>query len=265
MYLEEIYLENTGPISKYHIKPPFADNGNPLPVVIVGPNGSGKSIFLSYIVDALMELAKEAFDDVVPSDGLNAPYFRVISGTAIRSGQPFSLSLLRFKANGNDLHYCEKSGMLDPAIDSPDLKPVFRPVWKWPTEGNHKNVSTNEKTVKTEMLKGTYAFFPASRHEDPVWLNPKSLKVNMDSSANRRSNDELDKPLHVETCAEKNISWILDVLFDAAVDFDIIRKLQMGAVLSDAEGTDWNNLRVLQRSRQNIERILRAVVQDEQG
>ena len=61
MYLDEIYLENTGPISKCHIHLPFAGNSNPRPVVIVGPNGSGKSIFLSYIVDALMELAKTVF------------------------------------------------------------------------------------------------------------------------------------------------------------------------------------------------------------
>ena len=72
MYLEEIYLENTGPISKCHIKPLFADNGNPLPVVIVGPNGSGKSIFLSYIVDALTEFAKKAFRDIVPTDRFGA-------------------------------------------------------------------------------------------------------------------------------------------------------------------------------------------------
>ena len=66
MYLDEIYLENTGPISKCHVKPPFANNGNPLPIVVVGPNGSGKSIFLSYIVDALMEFAKTVFRDIVP-------------------------------------------------------------------------------------------------------------------------------------------------------------------------------------------------------
>ena len=55
MYLSEIYLENTGPVSKCHIHLPFVNNSTPRPVVIVGPNGSGKSIFLSYIVDALME------------------------------------------------------------------------------------------------------------------------------------------------------------------------------------------------------------------
>ena len=282
MYLEEIYLENTGPISKCHAKPLFADNGNPLPVVIVGPNGSGKSIFLSYVVDALTEFAKQAFRDITPSDGLSTPYFRVIHPRAIRSGERFSLSLLRFKTSSDNLYYCEKSGLLDPTTYSSNLKSEFAPVWSWPTDGNHKLVSTDNednwsadeihevvsptgKLVKTEMQEGAYAFFPESRHEDPVWLNPKSLKINMDAPVNRRFSNDLDKPLQVETCADENIGWILDVLFDAAVDYDIIRKLQVGTVLSDAERTNWSNSRPLQQSRHNIERILQAVLQDKQA
>lgn len=282
MYLKEIYLENTGPISKCHVKPLFADNGNPLPVVIVGPNGSGKSIFLSYIVDALMEFAKQAFRDIIPPDGLSTPYFRVIHQRAIRSGERFSLSLLRFKTSSDNLYYCEKSGSLDPATYSSNLKSVFAPVWNWRAEGNHKltsagkeddwsineileDLSPSGKIIKTELQKGAYAFFPASRHEDPVWLNPRSLKINMDAPVNRRFDNELNKPLQVETCADENIGWILDVLFDAAVDYDIIRKLQVGTVLSDAERTNWDNSRPLQQSRHNIERILQAVLQDKQA
>ena len=45
MYLHEIFLQNTGPISECHVKPPFDENGNPQPIVIVGPNGSGKLFF----------------------------------------------------------------------------------------------------------------------------------------------------------------------------------------------------------------------------
>ena len=139
---------------------PFDDNGNPLPVVIVGPNGSGKSIFLSYIVDALMEFAKKAFRDTVPADGLNQPYFRVIHPRAIRSGEQFSLSLLHFKANNDNLYYREKSGMLDPAAYSPDVKSVFDSVWQWPKDENHKEVLSNEKTIKEEMRKGGLCLFP---------------------------------------------------------------------------------------------------------
>ncbi|RKU33909.1 hypothetical protein C6499_00340 [Candidatus Poribacteria bacterium] len=281
MYLKEIYLENTGPISKCHVELPFADNGIPLPIVIVGPNGSGKSIFLSYIVDALIEFGKRAFRDVVLPDSLESPYFRIIHPRGIRSGELFSLSLLQFKVNDDNLYYCEKSGLLDPTTYTSNLKSLFAKVWNWSTSGNHKEVSTDNediwsayetqeflspigKIIKTQMQEGAYAFFPASRHEDPVWLNPEILKVNMDASVNRRFSKDLGKPLQVKTCANENIGWILDVLFDASVDYDIIRKLQGGAVLSDEEKTNWNNSRPLQQSRYNIERILQAVLQDKQ-
>lgn len=268
MYLKEIFLQNTGPISECHVKLPFIKNGDeekPLPVIIVGPNGSGKTIFLSYIADALFEFAKIAFSDIVDSDGLRSPYFRVIHQRAIKSGAPFSLSLLHFKVSEDDLYYCEKSGILDPTTYSPCQESVFSKVWKWPENIDHKNVLADEETVKTEMQGGAHAFFPASRHEEPIWLNPKGLNVNMDAAVNRRFATELDKPLQVKTCAERNISWILDLMFDSAVDVDIIQKLQKRLALSSTEENSWNDSFALHRSRQNIERILQAVVQDMQA
>lgn len=276
MYLKEIYLENTGPISNCHVKSPFDDNGNPLPIVVVGPNGSGKSIFLSYVVDALMEFAKKAFSDIMRPDGLHTPYFRFIQPTGIKSGESFSLSLLHFKANNNDSYYCEKSGVLDSATYSPNVKSVFNSVWKWSKDENHKDVFPKgnivKDSVKTDMQKGAHAFFPARRHEEPDWLNPKSLKAGMNDLANRRFDDELDKPLWVETCAEENVSWILDVFLDSLIDPDILQRLQILQVeksrnvivhnLNQVESKKLRNRQVLRQARQNVERILQAVLQD---
>ena len=256
MYLDEIYLENTGPISKCQVELPFADNGAPRPVVIVGPNGSGKSIFLSYIVDALMELAKAAFRDIVPSNGLGTPYFRVISPRAIRSGETFSLSLLRFKTADGELHYCEKAGRLDPETPSPDLRSVFAPVWNWQLDGNHKEVSHNEKIIETEMERGAHVFFPASRREDPDWLNPKSLTAGP-ASAISRFNNELAKPIRVETCTEESISWILDVFLDSLVDLNLL-----ASNLNLGKQTYLQQRQILRLARENVERILRAILQD---
>ena len=269
MYLKEIYLQNTGPISECHVKPPFDDTGNPLPIVIVGPNGSGKTIFLSYIVDALTEFAKKAFTDIVHLDGLSKPYFRFIHPSAIRSGQLFSLSLLHFKSNDDNLYYCEKSGNLNSATYSPDVKSVFNLVWNWPTEKNHKDVHGDKKAIETEMQEGAYAFFPTSRHEDPVWQNPRGLKPSLDAPAIHYLAGQLNKPLRVETCADENISWILDVLLDASVDYDIIKKFKeksdkqsIRSILSETERIIWNNAPILQVARENIEHILREIVQD---
>lgn len=286
MYLHEIFLQNTGPISECHVKPPFDENGNPQPIVIVGPNGSGKTIFLSYIVDALAEFAKQAFTDVVRSDGLSTPFLRTIQPRAIRSGQPFSLSLLHFKANSDNLYYCEKSGRLEAASYSPSVKPVFNPVWNWSTKENHKNISVNEKTVETEMTNGAYAFFPASRREDPDWLNPKSLKAHPTSSSSRFAK-QLDKPLWIETCAEENISWVLDVFLDSLIDPDEQQKLNNFVSTLRLENPEqqitWlpellpivdnspellsivhniGNRNSFMKARQNVERILQEILQD---
>ena len=257
MYLDEIYLENTGPISKCHVKLPFADDSNPHPVVIVGPNGSGKSILLSYIVDALMEFAKTAFSDIVPSGGPNIPYFRIIHPRAIRSGESFSLSLLRFKTTDSDLHYCEKAGRLDPGTPSPDLRSMFGPVWNWQVDEDYKGVSPNEDIIKAEMKKDAHAFFPASRREDPDWLNPRSLTAGPDDPAIKRFNDQLAKPLRIETCTEENISWILNVFLDSLIDID-----HLLPNLSPEKAMDFQNRRVLRQARQNVERILQEILQD---
>ena len=273
MYLNEIFLQNTGPISECHVKPQF-DEGKPFPIVIVGPNGSGKTIFLSYIVDALMEFAKRVFNDIVPSDGLSSPFFRIVSPTTIKSRERFSLSFLRFKTGDSDLSYCEKSGTLDRSTYSSDLKSVFAPVWNWPTKENHKDISVNEKTIETEMRKGAYAFFPASRRETPDWLNPNSIKDGIieggiNVSANRHFAHQLDKPIWIETCAEENIGWILDVFLDSSVDVELLWKLQVteagerilpNASLSQIK--DIENRNILRNALRNVDRVLKKILQD---
>lgn len=258
MYLDEIYLENTGPISKCHVQLPFTNDRNPCPVIIVGPNGSGKSIFLSYIVDALMEFAKKAFTDIVPSGGPNIPYFRVIHPRAIRSGEAFSLSLLRFKTAGTDLHYREKAGQLDPETHSPDLRSAFNPVWNWQLDEGEKRVSDKEQIIKDEMQKGAHVFFPASRREDPDWFNPRSLTAGPDDPAIKRFNDQLAKPLRVETCTEENVSWLLNVFLDSLFD---LRSLERNEALAEAVNL-LRNHGVLVQALRNVEHILQVILQD---
>ena len=150
-----------------------------------------------------------------------------------------------------------KLGRLDPETYSPDLKSVFAPVWNWQRNENYKGVSRNEEIIKAEIEKGAHAFFPASRREDPDWFNPKSLTVGPETSAIGHFNKELAKPLRVETCTEESISWILDVFLDSLVDLRLLRPN-----LSIEEVVNLENRQALQRARQNVERILQAILQD---
>src|SRR5215217_2054801 len=97
MYLKTCWLENTGPISKFSIQMPFNADGKPKPVVLVGGNGAGKTVVLSYIADALIEIAKMAYWDVVPHQGTNSPYLRLVSVGNQKVGESFGLACLSFE------------------------------------------------------------------------------------------------------------------------------------------------------------------------
>ena len=262
MYLKEIYLENTGPISKCHVELPFNEE-NPLPVVVVGPNGSGKSIFLSYIVDALTEFAKTAVSNLVPD-------FRTVNQHAIRSGELFSLSLLRFETTDRESFYCEKVGALDPSNYPPDFKSRFDSVWDCLDGEDDKKVSIDKNIVNSEMEENVHAFFPARRYENPDWLYNTSLEAGLRSSSMNRFNMERDKPLRVETCALENISWILDVFLDSFINPELApevpRALDPEVQLSPSSSPKILELReryTLGVTRQNVESILRTILQDD--
>ena len=268
MYLHEIFLQNTGPISECHVRP-LIDNGNPRPIIVVGPNGSGKSIFLSYIVDALMEFTKKACDNIVIGEGHSGPYFRSINQHAIKSGEQFSLSLLRFETTDGESCYCEKVGALAPSNYPPDFKSRFDSVWDCLDGEDDKKVSIDKDIVNSEMEENVHAFFPARRYENPDWLYNTSLEMGLSSSITR-SNRQLDKPLKVETCASENISWILDVFLDSSINPEQVQEflkiLTPDLPIQDSSSPKISDLRAryaLRVTRQNIENILQKILQDE--
>ncbi len=261
MYLHEIFLQNTGPISECHVKLPFDDEENPLPVVIVGPNGSGKSIFLSYIVDALTEFRRKAFSDAVPT-------FRIINQHAIRSGEQFSLSLLRFVTADAESSYCEKVGALDPSNYSSDFKSRFDSIWEGLDGNDDKYVSIDRDIVRSDIEENAHTFFPARRYENPDWLDNVRLEAGL-TSARTRSNWLPDKPLVVETCASENISWLLDVFLDSSINPELAQEvpnlLNPDVQISDLTPKllDLQERYILRESRQNIEDILQTILQDD--
>ena len=74
MYINEIDVENLGPIEKANIKFSFKKGGAPKPLVLVGKNGSGKSTLISNIVDSFYEFASIGFNNIKEKDPNNALY-----------------------------------------------------------------------------------------------------------------------------------------------------------------------------------------------
>ena len=95
MYFKSLTYHNVGPLRRIDFELPFNDEGFPKPLFVIGKNGSGKSVFVSNIVDALIEAAATRFGNVMPDLGLSGKqYFKVIRPSEISVGKATLRSML---------------------------------------------------------------------------------------------------------------------------------------------------------------------------
>lgn len=116
IYLRDCWIENVGPIQFLDLRPEFTPQGHPKPLLIVGQNGSGKTILLAHIIDALVELGKTTFQDMVSEQAPGLPqaqYLKPITRANVRSGASFGIGLLEFFGGTKTFSYVERTGTID--------------------------------------------------------------------------------------------------------------------------------------------------------
>lgn len=265
MYLKECLIENVGPIKLLDFSLPFDEHGNPKPVVLVGQNGSGKSIFLSHVVDALMEFAKQAYQDVVPDQGFRSSYFKLTGPTNQRTGEQFGVALLGFAEAEGKYTYADKSGILDANAYRERTGDRFgHDVTTWPLEGNHKAVSQAPEFFEKYFRDSAVCYFPPTRHEDPHWLNQGSVVDHSSFSFVQRLSGQLGKPLIVERSAEENKRWLLDVILDSRVEIETTLSKDPPPALQHVITSNVGDNLYLKQSKQNVEKLLQHVLQEEE-
>jgi len=92
MYLRSIQLKNTGPIQELGLTMPFAGD-LPKPLVLVGRNGSGKSTLISFVVNALLGLKQQIYEDAEIEKG---KVYRLRSSLGIHGNTHFYFARLNF-------------------------------------------------------------------------------------------------------------------------------------------------------------------------
>lgn len=264
MYLKTCCLSNTGPVSQFDIEMPFDDGGNPKPVVLVGSNGTGKTVVLSYIADALVEIAKKGYQDVVPGQGHNSPYLRVVSGGSRKVGTSYSFALLRFEVQQDvapqQLFYREQTGEIAPPEWDQISQQHFYRTFPWKDQA--KDVEGASQTLVEEAFAGTSnCFFPSSRSERPHWynsmlaqpINPFDLGENFNKYLGTR-------PIVVTEAAAQNQSWLLHVYLDSRADFTpyVTNTNQLGFHLQDQA----IELVTRQAGLNNVAQVLREILRD---
>lgn len=259
MYLKDCLIENVGPIEFLDVSLPFNDDFTPKPIILVGKNGSGKSVFTSYVVDALTEFAKVSYEDIVPPQGLKSPFFKFIGTRNQRTNSEFGIGLLQFIEGEQSFSYIDKSGILDSSTYGDKLLGRFEEVKSWPKDGNYKNCTKNKQLFEKFFRDSSVCYFPPSRKETPHWLNPESISGPNESGFRIGQNisGRLRKPIFIESSAEENKSWLLDVFLDSMVDFDTLPT--NGRIIITSNLVD---KQLLKKSREVADSLLKLILQD---
>lgn len=224
--------------------------------VLCGINGRGKTTILSYIVDALYEMAKQNYPGSF--EGRENKYYRVSSSFhTIDSNKP-SIVYIRFSINGNAIDYIDVRGKISEAEYNECVK--YESKIKYGKIQNGLNssdtfkyfsIDRSDDTIKNAFKNNVLTYFPSYRYELPGFLNP-IYKSDVEINNTIRFVGELPNPIEVCTGLEEFSSWILDVV----LDWEVYKKTQKvqaqnGKVIEidvTPESGLWSNLSDMMKS-----------------
>lgn len=217
MYLRSIRLINTGPIKELDLTMPFAED-RPMPLVFVGRNGSGKSTLISFVVNALLGLKQQVFEDAEIEKG---KVYRLRSSLGIHGNSNFyfarlnfdkGVSLIEWQLDKPKEAYTEPSELL--AIDT---------SWHQipPNENNHYSLPLGEFSqphlLEKELGQNSLLFFPADRFEPPDWLNLENLSSELKLPEPSRIKGKTQRRILSKNRLKPTLDWLNSIIFDMMV------------------------------------------------
>ena len=151
MYLKNALILECGSLKDLEVNFEFTKDGLPKPTLIVGENGSDKSTFLSFIDDALIEIAAKKFDDVTPAAKDGKPiWHRTIGSDTMRSGSHYEAAFLNFSQKSGPISYASKGGTLERQTIQNRLD-AFPGVHEWPEKGPYKSITFMDTPVSSSF------------------------------------------------------------------------------------------------------------------
>ena len=256
MYIDKLYYQNVGPISKLNINFRKNDNGVPVPLVVVGKNGSGKSILLSNIVDAFYELADMAYDNATEANANGHQYYKEIAPAQIRTGQSHMLAHIHFQQDANNVEYLFKSGELSFDKYKEDCGVSIANQLNWNQKSNFKAVIAEERIVHNIFEKDILCYFGPNRYMKPSWMGNKYFVTHdVDTYSLRpRYNRQLNNPITAVNIPELTLQWLFDVITDSRAD---LKKVDTGYIIAYPTT---NDLTLLSVARSNAEQIMSNIL-----
>ncbi|MEL0652580.1 AAA family ATPase [Algibacter sp. TI.3.09] len=215
MYIKKLKFQNYGPISNLDIIPKFKENGNPKPIVFIGKNGSGKTLLLGNILDGLIELKRQKFNDLLEVE--QNKYLKVGKKDYIKYGEDYSNIEIIFEDDDRNANYIDLMSRIDNAdfvekYSGLNLKGTTDP--KFVKNGFYKSLNISNVELLDTFSNNIISFFPHSRYDHPAWLNKDT---NIGFSFKEKFLERSHKSIIKHNVIKEIETWILDCLLDREI------------------------------------------------
>lgn len=247
--IDKCLFVNRAPF-KNDLEIPFQDGIN----VLCGINGRGKTTILSYIVDAIHEMARHNYTGSF--EGKETKYYRISAGSHLMDSSKPGIVYMRFIIEGSIIDYIDVRGNLTEEdynrLVKYDGKIDYKKIKNGLKNSDTVKLFSCEDTdhrIKNAFTKNILTFFPSYRYELPGYLNTP-YKSDVEISNTQRFTGELPNPLEVVSGLREFSSWILDIVLDWEVNKQT-QKIQRPDGIAERDITPermvWNNLSSLMK------------------
>lgn len=228
MYLRSIQLKNTGPIQELNLTMPFTGS-IPKPLLLVGRNGSGKSTLISFIVNALIGLKQQVYEDVEVEQG---KVYRLRSALGIHGNMQYYFARLDFD-KGVSLIEWQLAKPKQSYIELDDLLAIDSSWQRIPeNEISHYELPLGELSqphlLEKILNESCLLFFPADRFEPPDWLNIDNLSSELKLPEISRMKGRTQRRILSKNRLKPTLDWLNSVIFDMMVSEHHVMNLSVG-------------------------------------
>ena len=246
MYAKRIQIANYGPIGDIDVAFPFDEAGNPKPVVLVGENGSGKTIFLSHIINGLIEAKAVAYPE--SPEIKTGHVYKLRSNSYIKSRQSFYFARVDFE-NGLFIDEIRASVVkqddqtMPAGLAGNDAIAAWQRVSSGENDDFDSNITINNRNVEDSLSQNCVLYFPSNRFEYPAWLNEANLNARANYMDAKRLQGYTNRRIINDITLQDNQNWLFEVAYDSALE--VVQSI-----------TDGDSLRTFSIASQIIRKIL---------
>lgn len=246
---------------------------SPQPILLVGPNGSGKSTVISIVADAMIELARQGFHDATKQDASGGHlYFRPLGSGVVAHGASHYLTAALFRDGTDDGRFVEYFGINQGnAVAVLGELQAGSPIHDWvvarvpqaeaaPSQPGAKVAEFSPDAATRAFRQSITAYFPASRFEDPIWLQGHAIEGRRAPKRRRQFLGKIPQNVFTETALDEVLVWVERLLADSRLP--VVEDAGMPGSFQVQQGYNHGLVTLSIQLRDSVVSILRLVTGD---